>query len=281
VGQVVTATGDPAAGTRVTLLRAVPRPPEFGSASDDRETDVRYAVSETIASEEGTVEIEGLSREPYEFVALHDQYGRAMGQVTPDGQPFLVRLNPPKQITGRVLRDQAPVPRVAVRLVPDLPVLAAAENPLDYVGGESSTDEDGRFVLALPPRGAAELLIGDPATGVLRQKLRPSDDLMPFSDIGDVELPELLRVVAMLDGRDECHLVATGPIGASGVVVVRAVHRSPGVRDLQLPEQGRWWLSLDCDQREVAVDPSMIDVPEGTQETTVQLQLLEAPPPEN
>jgi hypothetical protein len=85
----------------------------------------------------------------------------------------------------------------------------------------------------------------------------------------------------MLDGRDECELAATGPIGASGVVVVRAVHRSPGVRDVQLPEPGRWWLSLDCDKREVAVDPSMIDVPKGTQETTVPLQVLEGAPPEN
>ena len=267
IGRVTAGIGVPAEGAIVTLYRFEPRHGD----NDKRTPARRVSVGEARADQDGGFRFGGLAAEPYEVVAIDPALGRGVRQVDADGQPVEIALRRASQVTGRVLRDGAPAPGVAVAVLPDLAQFAAAADVTEVRGGETRTDVDGRFVVALASRGAGELRIGDERSGVHRVPLGPAETQPPLVDIGTIELGAVAPTIFVFEGSDACDLLITGPIGRTGLAVVRAVRLGPALFQADLPEAGRWQLAAVCGGRERPVVPSAIDVVPRGHDVTIRL----------
>ena len=91
-----------------------------------------------------------------------------------------------------------------LRTVPNLAQLAESIDLTDHVGGDTITDRDGRFLLTLPRRGSGELRIGQGKTGVVRLPLPVATQMPLVTDLGDIELFPLARLIVRVDGVGAC-----------------------------------------------------------------------------
>lgn len=264
-GRVTAGPDVPASGANVTLFRFVP------VGFDPKREPRRLLVREVTADEDGAFVFDDLGLERYEIVAMHPSLGRADRRFDPDGQEIEIVLRRPAQAVGRVTRDGAPAAGIRVTVVPDLVQFAASEDVTTLRGGETTTDQDGRFAVSLPLKGAGEVRIGDDATGVRRVPYAAAGSLPPVVDIGAIELGARPSVTMVLEGSEGCELMLVGPSGRAGMNVVRATRLGPAMFNAGVPEDGRWTVSAICNGRERAVVPGSIDVPAGVREVTVRL----------
>ncbi|MDP6580162.1 MAG: hypothetical protein QF681_05855 [Vicinamibacterales bacterium] len=155
---------------------------------------------------------------------------------------------------------------LAVVVLPRLDQFAAAEEPLDYVGSDVWTAQDGSFTIALPPKGSSTLRIGG-TSGALRVQLEDVERLPRLTDLGDLELGEPIRFVATLGGRLDCRLRLVGPVGTAGVVFVEANSVLGADVEFLVPEPGHWLVWAECAGVEVDAVPPVVQVePAGSAE---------------
>jgi hypothetical protein len=138
-------------------------------------------------------------------------------------------------------------------------------------GGETESNEEGRFTVSLAARGASELRIGDERAGVRRVPLGPAESLSGVIDIGDVELGATSLVTFVLEGNGACDILLTGPAGHTEMSVLRSSRIGPAVVQAVVPEPGRWHVTAACGGKERAVVPGSIDVPASARDITVRL----------
>ena len=279
-GQVLATDGRSAGGSLVSVSeiyldeqvsRARRAGPE-GPGKIDEPPRLR-SVAEVQTDSDGRFVIAGLGQQEYEFFAMHATLGRVTAILEPSTAPVVLRLEVPKQVRGRVVREGQPVSDVSVRTLPNLAQLAAVLDPTDYLGGETVTDRQGRFVLGVPPSGSVELRIGSGDTGVVRRPLPPATEMPPLTDLGEIELPARARLVVRIDGAEPCDLYATGPLGSPGVETIRSIRQEPGLRSFWLPEAGGWSLSLFCNDQEEVLSPSFVPIPSDAEETSIRVRV--------
>lgn len=263
-GHVRVAGGNAAAEAVVTLYR-------FEHDDHQRDKPRRITVAEMRADTDGGFHFGDLAVEPYEIVAIHPALGRGVRRVTPDGRETDVVLRSTAQVKGRVLRNGLPARGVRVVIVPDLAQFATAGDLTEMRGGETESNEDGRFTVSLAARGSSELRIGDERAGVRRVPLGPAESLSGVIDIGDVELAAMAVVTFVLEGEGSCDILLTGPAGRTGMSVLRSSRIGPAVMQAVVPEPGRWHVTAVCGSRERAVVPASIDVPASARDMTVRL----------
>jgi len=268
-GRVTAGVGLAASGAVVTLSRFVGEPPD-----DPKLPQKRVTIAEVRADAEGAFRFEDLATERYELIAMHPVYGRGESRVEargPEPEEVEVPLRRAPQAVGRVLRDGVPASGVRVTVAPDLAQFAAAKDMTELRGGETVTDQDGRFSVSLAARGSGELRIGDESGGVRRVPLGPADASPPVVDVGTIDINTLLPVTLVLEGSDGCELLMTGPIGRTGMTIARSTRLGPAMFRAALPEPGRWHIVAVCNRRERAVLPGVIDVSAARRDVTIRL----------
>ena len=175
------------------------------------------------------------------------------------------------------MRAGQPVHAASVAVVPDLLEFSASVDAIDHVSLGTTTDSSGRFVVALPPKGSVELRITAQKSGVVRIPLRSVEHLPPITELGDVELDRPIPVTVTLDGYDGCELYAAGPVGAAGLNIIESRRDATERRRLEIPEPGRWMLTLICAGTDVPVLPPFVDL--VAQDTDAQVHLVPYGPP--
>lgn len=270
IGRVEGADHQPARGARLEVSELVDI-----VERDGRRRTVRRSVGEGSADEDARFELRGLGEGRYEVLAVHERLGRGRVQFEDGSRAILIRLTAPFRVTGRVVRRGVPVARARVDVPPDYAAYAKSVDPFDVVSLESTTGSDGRFELALPPRGATEVRVTFGRLVARRVLPASSDTGRPDRiDVGDIELPPEIVVSVTYVGDDRCGLVAAGPLGKSGVAIVDAVTPGPGRKRLSLPEPGDWILAAKCGGREFRVEPRVLEVPENVTEWGAHVTLI-------
>ena len=251
-GRVETADRLPAPATQIEVSELL-----TVTESDGDTRIVRRSVAAVEADAKGLFQVAGLRHGSYEALAAHASGGRATVQFDAGPRPVVIRLAPMRRVTGRVVRGGMPVLGAQVGLAPDLARVAQAADPFDLVAPATATGSDGRFDLALPPHDGGEIrIVADGA--VVRVSVPVGGEVV---QLGDVNLPAEIVVDVRYNGPEGCLLVGVGPFGRSGMSIVEAIDAGPGVRQLPLPEAGRWMLMARCGTRELPVRPAMVDVP--------------------
>jgi hypothetical protein len=264
-GRVRNAADAPASDAVVTLYR-------FSRDRDrDRKPPLRITVAETLADSEGAFHFDDLSIEPYEVVAMHPVFGRGVRRVTPDGREIAIALRSAAQAVGRVLKDGVPAAAVRVVVVPDLAQYAAAGDMTELRGGETKTDQDGRFAVTLASRGSGELRVGDEGAGVKRLSLGAAERRTGSIDVGDIELNGGVSVTFVFEAAGSCEVLLTGPAGRTGLSVVRGSRIGPAMFQAIVPEPGRWHTVAVCGTRERAVLPAWLDLSPSARDLTIRL----------
>ena len=265
-GRVSSAARSPAPGAVVTLYRFARR-----DRNHERKAPVRITVAETHADSDGAFQFDHLAIEPYEVVAMHPVFGRGVRRVTPDGREIDIALRSSAQAVGRVLRDGMPAAAVRVVVVPDLAQFGAAGDITELRGGETQTDEDGRFVVTLASRGSSELRVGDEGVGVKRLPLGAAEGQAGVIDVGDIALTAGVSVTFVFEGAGSCEILLTGPAGRTGMSVVRSSRIGPAMFQGVVPEPGRWHTVAICGTRERAVLPAWLDLSASVRDVTIRL----------
>jgi hypothetical protein len=188
----------------------------------------------------------------------------------PDGQEASITLRPSPTAVGRVVRDGVPVPRILVRVVPDLSQFAEAEDVTLLRGGEATTDEDGRFVVGVPTSGG-EVRVGDETSGMRRIPVASAQPLPARIDLGTIDLPHTRSVLIAMEAADGCELLFTGPAGRAGLTIARAARIGPAMFKVEVPEPGRWTVVGVCRGHERAVVPGTVEVAASDAEITIRL----------
>jgi hypothetical protein len=268
-GRVLSAAGDSVAGVLISAYEDLDKSASETVGASAR----RRLITEVTSDANGTFTIRGLHQQRYELLAADCCLGRASILIVPEGRQVILRLNAPKQVRGRVVREGQPLEHVPVVFIPTLTQFAMSVDPVEHLAFEVSTSAGGEFLLALPPKGDGELRIGSVSTGIVRIPLREADGRSVLEDVGEVELASKIRTRIMLNGWDSCELDAAGPLGSGGISIARAGHPAPGERTLVVPEPGAWWLTLTCDGLEVELDPRLIDVPAAGHESIFYLRV--------
>jgi hypothetical protein len=265
-GRVRNAADGPASDSVVTLYRFA-----RGERDGDKKPPFRITVAETHADSEGAFHFDDLGIEPYEVVAMHPVFGRGVRRVTPDGREIDIAVRSTAQAVGRVLKDGIPAVAVRVVVVPDLTQFAAAGDITELRGGETQTDDDGRFAVTLASRGSSELRIGDEGAGVKRLSLGAAERQSGVIDVGDIELNVGAPVAFVFEGAGSCEILLTGPAGRTGMSVVRSSRIGPAVFQAIVPEPGRWHTVAVCGTGERAVLPAWFDLPPTARDVTIRL----------
>ncbi len=245
---------------------------EMRSADTRKIRRERIAAGERRTDDDGMFSFPDLVPERYELLTVHPSYGRAVTLVEPHAGEVQVALKPPPVVEGRVVRDGSPQARVPVVFVPDLAEFAAAEDPTEVQGGETQTDADGLFRLFAAVAGQGELKIGAAPGAVRRVPLPAAGALPPVTRLGDIDLGSGPMVTIVFEEAGECEPILTGPIGRTGLTVVRTKRLGPAMFTADLPEPGRWNVVAICGRREQGVVPSAVDVEAGRQEATLVLR---------
>ena len=208
----------------------------------------------------------------HEVFAVHDAFGRIRERVVPeDDRPEVFRLSPTPVVKGRLWRERTPLSGVPVQLFPSPAELAAALDPIDYVAASAQSDAEGRFELALPPRGSGTLRIGGGPIGARRIQLPASDSLPAVTDLGDIHFAAPVRLEITLAPDVQCPVRAAGPLEHSGLSVVEASGAFAAGLVFELPEPGRWVLWAQCDDVELAVLPAVVHV--APTDTVIRIHL--------
>ena len=265
-GRVRNVADSPAPDAVVTLYRFA-----RGDRDRDRKPPLRITVAETHADSDGAFHFDDLSIESYEVVAMHPVFGRGVRRVTPDGRELDIALRSAAQAVGRVLKDGIPAAAVRVVVVPDLAQFAAAGDITELRGGETQTDQDGRFTVALAPRGSGELRVGDEGAGVKRLALGVAERQAGVIDVGDIELNGGASVMFVFEAAGSCEILLTGPAGRTGLSVVRSSRIGPAMFQAIVPEPGRWHTVAVCGTRERAVLPAWLDLSPSARDVTIRL----------
>jgi hypothetical protein len=280
-GVVTTATGVAVGGALVTLSRlidpvdedaSVPDRPAGanGTAARSRPRARRVFVAEATSDADGRFAFGDLADVDYEVLVWQPQLGRA-SVLAHGGASVRIRLSPAGAARGRVTVGGRPAAGVPVVSVPDMHAIGELDDPLEARGGDGQTGEDGRFVVALPPRGGGELRIGGGAHGVRRVPLPPgrADSL----DLGDIELAPVIVMTFTVDQDPGCDLVLVGPEGHAGLQIVTARRIQAATFEATLPEEGQWRPLLSCGDRERAVAPPVVVVKAGNPHAPVALRV--------
>ncbi len=268
-GRVVDRAGDPAAGARLALAEIVE-----GPGADGRPRTLRRQVAELVSGGEGEFTLSGLGSGRFELLALHPRLGRGTLAFEPGPQPLLLRLEPGRRVAGRVLRSGVPRAGVAVDVPASHEGYVAAADPMDVLAPAGVTGADGRFLVALPQRGGTELRLDD--GGVVTRVPLPPLAAGQLADLGDVVLRGPVDVRVTYVGDERCALVASGPLGHTGMTLAEAQIVGPGTRLLTLPESGRWLLELRCPRGAARPEPAVLDVPPQAAEWSAHVMM--APP---
>ena len=254
-GRVETPSGIPAPGAVVDLFARRPSDQSQPTPEVLRTADV-MRVAEMRTDSDGGFVFDELETQPYKVAAVDFEQGRHELWTTIDGTLLVVRLRAPAKAIGRVLRANVPVPGVEVRFIPDEAAWRDSRDPADHLTLNATTDDGGRFALALPPDGTGQIQLRAPdgaSARVALPRTTKSSDVV----LGDVVLEEPIDVEIQTD-KSGCTMWAVGPVGI-GLSIVRA--RSDGiVHALQLPLSGRWLLQVECGNAPRSVVPPMIDV---------------------
>jgi hypothetical protein len=268
-GRVTGPMASPVAGAIVSLYR-FGRDVRFPDKKTPRRE--RIAVGEQTTDEDGAFSFDDLPPERYELLAVQAGYGRAVKAVDSQAGEILLTLRPPPALEGRVLRDGVPQERVAVAFVPDLAAFAAAEDPTELHGGETETDADGRFRVFASIAGAGELKIGSAPGPITRVPLSAAEALPSVTTLGDIELAGGPSLTIVFEEAGECQPMLTGPVGRTGLTVVRTTRNGPAIFSAALPEGGQWNIVALCAGHERAVVPSTIVVASDSQEMTATVR---------
>jgi hypothetical protein len=258
---VVSTRGDPVPGAQVTAFRLID-PQAAATSSPESPPPRRVLATESTSAADGTVEIGGLGEADYEIVVWHPQLGRASVRLAPDAVQITVRLQAPGVARGRVMAEGKPLGGVDVFSAPDPGTYASAVDPIDLKGGDARTGPDGRFSIALAPGGGGELRVGGGPYAVMRVPLPHA--ALPLVELGDIELGRGLSVSVALDQDPGCDLLATGPVGKTGLHIVNATRTGPGLFSVALPEEGSWEFVLMCGRVERTLTPSIVAISTGS-----------------
>ena len=256
-GRVHQDDGRPLDGATLMLYRFMQTRTREGGDSPP----LRMLVSEQATKDDGEFRFDGLQLDRYELVAMHPVHGMGQWRLEPHGQAEDLRLEHRRRAVGRVVRDGTAASGVRVAVMPDIGEFATAADELQLAGGEALTDEDGRFSVALPATGKAELRVGDETTGIRRIAVGSAGTTATIVDVGVIELGARRAVSLIVEASDGCDVLLTGPAGSAGLTMMRARRAGASVFDVDLPEPGRWLVAASCGGRERLVSPSFIDVP--------------------
>lgn len=256
-GRVATGEGGVAPGTVLTLWRVLDPP---AATSDTDPPPRRVFVAETTSDAEGSFGFGGLAGDAHEIVALHAMLGRAEVRLADGDREVDVRLTRPSVAIGQVVRDGQPLAGVRVSVAPDLLEVAASEDLSLSMGGQARSDQQGRFRVALPTRGRSEVRVGE-LGGIRRFPLGPGESLPPVVDLGTFTLEGAgVTVRLVLEGAEGCDVMMSGPVGRSGLSLVRSQRIGPAMFEAAVPEPGAWLVSATCGRQNRVVQPAMIDV---------------------
>ena len=241
----------------ITVFRLID-PPSRSSSGASQKKPRRVLVTETIADADGAFHIDGAGDADYEVVAWHPQLGRAVSPLPRRPGVFIVRLESPGTVRGRVLAAGKPLAGVDVISLPGPEAFMIAEDPVELKGGDARTRQDGRFAVMLAAGGGGELRVGGGTHPIKRIPL-PREPA-PFLDLGDIDLGSLLEITILLDQETACDVRATGPIGQSGLQIVAGTRTAPGLFRMVLPELGLWAFALLCGRDERVLSPETIQI---------------------
>jgi hypothetical protein len=265
-GRALAPSGAAAPSTIVALYRL-----ERSERPNEKETTPRrIRIAEAIADAEGMFRFESMAAEPHEIVAFHPALGRSDRSLNGGAEAIEIRLKPFARAVGVVVRNGAAAKGVRVQYVPDLAEFQSSRDPADLRGGDTVTDREGRFSLAVPARGRGEIRVGDEASGIRRIALAPAETRPPVIDLGRIVLDDRPVATLVLEGSDGCEIVLIGPAGRAGMSIVKATRIGPAVFEAAVPESGHWQLAAICGTRERAVLPTMVFIG-GTTDRTIRL----------
>lgn len=169
----------------------------------------------------------------------------------------MARLRSPRTATGRVLRQKLPAVGVVVRFIPDATAWRDSRDPSAHLTLDTTTDEDGRFVLTLPPSADGTIQFADKDGAVKRIRLTTAAISSEIA-LGDIVLGDLISVELQTDVPG-CALSAIGPAGAAGFSIVRA--RSSGIsQSFDFPEVGQWLMRAECGGASRRVIPPSVEI---------------------
>jgi hypothetical protein len=244
-------------GATVMLARRIDNqgaPPERSQGAPPLEL-----IAETVTAAGGTFRFGGLAAGSYELLALHPSRGRATSVTRASGHVRL-ELRPRAAVRGRVLREGVPVAGASAMLVPSLEAVASARNPMTLGAEPVLTGPDGRFQVIAPDEGSVMLVVMAEGAA-FRAPMGDAKDLGAMVDLGDIVLEAAFDVEVAVALPAGCELQAAGPMGATGLSVVRGVAAAPGRWTMRFPLRGRWLFAAVCAEKEIAVDPPMVEVP--------------------
>jgi hypothetical protein len=259
-GRVEARSGEPVEGALVELFAKFPG--NEVAPGDERALAkipvVRLATA--VTDGDGQFEFSGLENGAYQVVATAFSRGRLARWTTTARPPLLMTLEPPAKATGRVVRHKLPAPGVKVRFVPASTAWRNSSDPSAHLTTDVSTDQSGRFTLALPPQPSGDVQFIAPDGASTRVTLPALANLSEVA-LGDVTLPELIAVEIRADVADVagCRMTAIGPAGALGLALVPGRPTST-IYQFDLPEPGQWFLDAECSGQHVSIQPAAIQV---------------------
>jgi hypothetical protein len=268
-GRVETKAGTPIDDASVEIYESTVTAVDSAAPLAERPL-VRRASTTTAA--DGTFAFRRLDAGRYYLTVFDATNGKAAQEVRSLGPPVVIRLRAPQHLRGRVLRRNVPVAGARVRFIPDEAAFRASADPMAYVGQETQSGTDGRFTLALPENtnGSVQILLADRSVALRRPIPNISRDDI---ELGDVVLPDPRAVtLRLLNGEDECAIIAVGPLSGAGLSEVRQT----GIAALywfEFPEAGEWALSAACGEDNYSVKPPVITVPASGPTPTVEVVL--------
>ena len=276
-GYTVIGSGEPAAGTLVTAFELVTvDAPAF--AEEARKSSRLRWIADTVADEEGRFTMDGLDPQTYVLLAVHPRFGR-VETTHRNVEPVTLHLQSAAEVVGRVWLAGMPAAGVAIRVVPDRVDLAEAADPIALLTVPATSDRNGRFALALPEQGSADLIIGGGSHPAVRHQLGSVDALPAVTDLGDITLPPYIDVLVRLHAPG-CRLDGVGPIGAFGLSRARGSYESTrAAYRLRLPKAGFWWIEATCHGQPRSLLPAVlrIDPDAGSHVYDVVVAPLEEP----
>ena len=271
-GRVTTASGEDVEDAAITLAAAMTWHPSNGDASTTSgrrdEKTLEYPTidaAETRSGPGGLFAFEHLGAGPFLVSATHRTLGRQTAVVRSVSEPLVVRLAPLPIATGRVVRHQLPVGGAVVRFVPDVPAFTESTDPGQLAAEPAVSGADGRFSIALPPNTSGSLVATAPEGGTIRVKIqKPAENLE--MTLGDLVLPDPIRLTVRLLDLAACEMQAAGPLGSLGVATVRA-NRAANTYLFELPEPGEWVLNASCGDCTPSLQPQIVAVGSGPSDT--------------
>jgi hypothetical protein len=220
----------------------------------------------------GAFTFEHLAPGTYLISVVDDNVGRGSVWIRSLADPAVVRLVAPTRATGRVLKHQNPVPSARVRFVPNVETFTAGIDPRLSIVEETTTADDGRFSLALPPDslGAIQILAPDgastrvPILGATRAK---------EIALGTISLPDRRVLAVRLLDPAACTLTAVGPLQYLGLTVIQA-NELGGLHWFDIPESGQWALTAVCSEVSYPLLPAVVVVPASGPDTYLDVRIV-------